>query len=95
MFVFINGSTDFRLGIKKKKEFLYFSKAYFSFDKKFYFTSRFLLQYYINWNVLHLMILILRRCVHRDLAARNVLVADNFTLKVADFGLARHVQVNY
>ncbi|KAM7326705.1 hypothetical protein ACRRTK_013072 [Alexandromys fortis] len=30
-----------------------------------------------------------RRVVHRDLAARNVLVGDDLTCKVADFGLAR------
>jgi serine/threonine protein kinase len=29
-----------------------------------------------------------RRVVHRDLAARNVLVGDDLTCKVADFGLA-------
>ena len=27
--------------------------------------------------------------IHRDLAARNVLVGENYTCKVADFGLAR------
>ena len=29
------------------------------------------------------------QCVHRDLAARNILIDSRFTLKVADFGLAR------
>ncbi|XP_038064949.1 fibroblast growth factor receptor 1-like [Patiria miniata] len=32
-----------------------------------------------------------QRCIHRDLAARNVLVAEDMTCKVADFGLARDV----
>ena len=28
--------------------------------------------------------------IHRDLAARNVLVADEDTVKISDFGLARY-----
>lgn len=30
-----------------------------------------------------------KRIIHRDLAARNVLVADENTVKITDFGLAQ------
>lgn len=33
-----------------------------------------------------------QKYIHRDLAARNILVGDNHTCKVADFGLARVIQ---
>ena len=32
-----------------------------------------------------------RGLVHRDLAARNVLIADDFSCKVSDFGMARQL----
>lgn len=35
-----------------------------------------------------------QRYIHRDLAARNVLVGEGNLIKIADFGLARMIQVN-
>ena len=33
--------------------------------------------------------------VHCDLAARNILIAENFMLKIGDFGLARDATSNF
>ena len=38
---------------------------------------------------------IFAQIVHCDLAARNILIAENFVLKIGDFGLARDATSNF
>lgn len=41
--------------------------------------------------LLYIINTILFQIIHRDLAARNILITDDHTCKVADFGFARDI----
>ena len=44
--------------------------------------------------LLTIYLLSVLQCIHRDLAGRNVLVAEDYVLKIADFGLTRNIPNN-
>ena len=50
----------------------------------------------VTWGCLiqfHSEHVLLSKIIHRDLAARNVLVGENHTCKITDFGMARDVNL--
>ena len=56
------------------------------FPEPFHFSS------FFPQSLIFAVASILSQIIHRDLAARNVLVGQNETCKVTDFGMARDVQ---